>query len=177
MKVRRLAALLLVMALAGCASHRATQTPTLEQRLDTVLNRNAASGAIFSARVIDLQTAREIYSRSPDRPMIPASNMKLFVTAAALDFLGADYRFKTYLAFDNHNLWVIGTMNTADRSIGLIDSALRRRFHFQALFPARPPIDEVLARWLVPSTMAASTTCPWPELRASRMPASSPTAR
>jgi 5-methylcytosine-specific restriction protein B len=49
------------------------------------------------------------------------------------------------------NLWLLGTMNTADRSIATVDVALRRRFHFVPFIPDdrdENPISGLLGRWL-----------------------------
>src|SRR5262249_4789123 len=60
--------------------------------------------------VVDLKTGKTLYSRNENRLLLPASNMKLATSAAALTRLGADYRFTTRLVLEpSGDLVIVGS--------------------------------------------------------------------
>jgi len=117
-----LALLLTVVLAIGCVAPHAGQERALAARLDEILNRLSDTGATVAARVVELETGRELYARDIDVPFTPASNNKIAVSAAGLDMFGLEHTFKTYLAVDGDDLWVIGT---GDPGIG--DPRLAKR--------------------------------------------------
>lgn len=57
--------------------------------------KNASIGFI----AVDTKTGETIAELNPDLSLIPASTQKIITTAAALEVLGKNYRFKTYLQY------------------------------------------------------------------------------
>jgi D-alanyl-D-alanine carboxypeptidase/D-alanyl-D-alanine-endopeptidase (penicillin-binding protein 4) len=69
---------------------------TLQGRLAATFGGNWR-GARWGASVVSLDTGDTLFAIDPDQPLAPASNVKLLTTAAALQILGPDHRFLTYL--------------------------------------------------------------------------------
>jgi serine-type D-Ala-D-Ala carboxypeptidase/endopeptidase (penicillin-binding protein 4) len=55
--------------------------------------------ASVSFTIIDIQTGGTIFSSNPNIGLAPASTLKLITSATALQLLGADYTFKTRIAY------------------------------------------------------------------------------
>ncbi len=79
--------------LAGSPSSEALAE--LKASIDTVLSMPAMSNARVGVCVRRMSDGAELYGRDADTLLIPASNMKIVTTAAALHDLGPDYRFDT----------------------------------------------------------------------------------
>lgn len=65
---------------------------------DSLLNQPMLDAAQVSVAFFDLNADTFVYVRNHRKVLIPASNMKILTTAAALHFLGGDFRFTTILA-------------------------------------------------------------------------------
>jgi serine-type D-Ala-D-Ala carboxypeptidase/endopeptidase (penicillin-binding protein 4) len=68
--------------------------------LERTISASGWRGAQWGVIAVSLDRGDTIFSLNPDLPLAPASNMKLFSTAAALYYLGPDFRYSTYVLAD-----------------------------------------------------------------------------
>jgi serine-type D-Ala-D-Ala carboxypeptidase/endopeptidase (penicillin-binding protein 4) len=77
---------------------RITRSPGAEElgaKIDRAIDESAFASARWGIYVSSLRDGRVLYARNAQKPITPASNMKVYTTAVALDLLGADYRWRT----------------------------------------------------------------------------------
>ncbi len=72
----------------------------LERAIDEVLDDEALANGWWGVMVVEMQTGEVLYRRHAERSFVPASNTKLYTTAAALDLLGPGYRYRTEVFID-----------------------------------------------------------------------------
>src|SRR5882762_7783751 len=76
------------------------QDIALAQQIDRAIDESDLAQARWGVFVISMSDDRVLYLRNGDKLFTPASNMKIYTTAAALDLLGADYRWRTSVYTD-----------------------------------------------------------------------------
>src|SRR5215213_3583302 len=69
--------------------------PELRAKIAEVLAKPELSSAMVGIKVVSLDTGRVLFEENATKLLRPASNMKLYTVAAALDRLSPDYRFST----------------------------------------------------------------------------------
>ena len=81
----------------------------LGAQVDAIANRPEFSRSRWGILIQPLSSTATLYSRDAQKYFIPASNVKLLTTAAALQKLGADFRIKTSVySGENGSLYVAG---------------------------------------------------------------------
>jgi D-alanyl-D-alanine carboxypeptidase/D-alanyl-D-alanine-endopeptidase (penicillin-binding protein 4) len=75
----------------------ATATSRFAKRVDTLVGAAPANKGEWGLVIADAETGETLYEQNAAKYFVPASNMKLFTTALALDKLGPEFRFHTTL--------------------------------------------------------------------------------
>ena len=95
-RISLVAYLLLFCVSSAVAQQTAPKTlPELKAKISEVLAKPELSSAIVGIKVVSLDNGRVLFEENATKLLRPASNMKLYTIAAALDRLSPDYRFST----------------------------------------------------------------------------------
>lgn len=86
-----------ILAPLGCAdANPATGGQSgFETELSSITALPCYANASWGIMVVDPETGEVLYAKNPDEMFVPASATKIFTSAALLETLGPDYRFKT----------------------------------------------------------------------------------
>ncbi|MHC4222045.1 MAG: D-alanyl-D-alanine carboxypeptidase, partial [Planctomycetota bacterium] len=96
-------AVILITFLADCAC------ANLEKRIKSIIRQTSQKDVEFSIKIIRADSGKTIFSHRGNTAILPASNMKLIITAAAIEHLGPDYEFVTRVGLCGESLVVIGS--------------------------------------------------------------------
>src|SRR6185369_15847026 len=81
----------------------------LEERLASLINGTVSRASEASIQVVEIGSGRVVAERDPHQPLAPASNMKLFTTAAAIDLLKPTFEITT-MVYVRGNIEPSGTL-------------------------------------------------------------------
>ena len=87
--------LLLSLQPSALAAKKPAPKKDLAKEINAILGQPPLDRAHWGIDVRDLDSGKVIFSQNPQQLFLPASNTKLFTTAAALATAGPDYRFRT----------------------------------------------------------------------------------
>ncbi len=73
---------------------------TAQQLVREFATAEDLANASVTVSVVDVNSGRRVAAHQPELALVPASNLKLITTAAALDLLGPDHTFRTRLALE-----------------------------------------------------------------------------
>jgi D-alanyl-D-alanine carboxypeptidase/D-alanyl-D-alanine-endopeptidase (penicillin-binding protein 4) len=93
----------------GTPVENASNDAGLAREIDRIFSENDPKPARFGVFVMSKE-GRVLYARNSDQLFTPASNMKVYTTAVALDLLGAEYRWRTSV-YANKQPDANGTIN------------------------------------------------------------------
>ena len=101
---------------------------TLEERIASLMDSNTARNSEASLAVVEVESGRVVAERAMHTPLAPASNMKLFTTAAAIDLLHPEFEL-TSTVFVRGNVDAAGTLHGDVKIVGHGDPTIGGRFH------------------------------------------------
>lgn len=91
---------LFVTATNDITDEELLENGTIEEKMLAILDNPELDGTSTGVSIRDADTGEILYSRDGDKRLRPASNLKMFTGAAALEVLSADYTFSTEVLTD-----------------------------------------------------------------------------